>query len=507
MELKELCEKSLKLFSVDSIDKLQDKIFHICLNNQFEFFDKFKNMQTDLSEDLMQKIFQYYFADRKNLSQDYTPKSLSKLISALTPESTILDLCAGSGSLTIQNWVSDNAKTFICYEIDKNVIPYLLFNLMLRNIQGYVINGDVLNDEIFCIYKLEKGTDFSSLTIVNKCDLSVESCISNPPFNMKWHYPDFVQIKPSFVNCELPPKSNANFAFVLIALNQIKKKAAFILPCGVLNTDNWAEKDIIKYLVESNLLDAVVLCPNKMFEKTDISTCILLFNKKKTDTITTFIDYRETYKEEIREQRGQYGGNSHEKRVYTKNIKTFTDEQIQNCKDIIQHRRDISMISSNANIQTIKENDYKLNPAQYIKFKPIEVKTRDYSEIISDLNRVILDKNNCKLIINEKLAKIFGFDLDSFKLESEVDNTVIEKISGQKIVKNDYIRITKNKNEFKFENNSKEKISDVLVMALSMWKQHIHYLNNEETRYLIELRDKLLPDLMSGKISVEDLPF
>ncbi len=504
MELKELCEKSLELFSVDSIDRLTDIISQICLNNQFEYFEKFRTLQTDLSEDLMQKIFQYYFADRKNLSQDYTPKSLSKLISALTPESTILDLCAGSGSLTIQNWVSDKTKTFICYEIDKNVIPYLLFNLMLRNIKGYVVNGDILNDEIFCVYKLEKGTDFSSLTIVNKCDLSVESCISNPPFNMKWQYPDFVQIKPPFINCELPPKSNANFAFVLIALNQIKEKAAFILPCGVLSTDNFAEKDIIKYFVDSNLLDAVVLCPDKMFEKTAISTCILLLNKKKTDTMTTFIDYRQTYKEKVREQRGQYGGNSHEKRVYTKNIKTFTDEQIQNCKNIIQHRNDLSMVSSNVNIQTIKENDYKLSPSFYIKFEPTEVKTREYSEIISDINRVRTDRNNCKLIINEKLAKTFGFDLDLYKGEAEFDDAFIEKISGQKIVKDDYIRITKNKNEFKFENNSKEKISNVLVMALSMWKQHIHYLNNEETRYLIEFRDKLLPDVMSGKIEVEE---
>ena len=36
-----------------------------------------------------------------------------------------------------------------------------------------------------------------------------------------------------------------------------------------------------------------------------------------------------------------------------------------------------------------------------------------------------------------------------------------------------------------------------------MWKQHIMYLNNEENRYLIELRDALLPDLMSGKIDLE----
>ena len=38
-----------------------------------------------------------------------------------------------------------------------------------------------------------------------------------------------------------------------------------------------------------------------------------------------------------------------------------------------------------------------------------------------------------------------------------------------------------------------------------MWKQHIYYLNIEENRYLVELRDALLPELMSGKIDLSDI--
>ena len=56
--------------------------------------------------------------------------------------------------------------------------------------------------------------------------------------------------------------------------------------------------------------------------------------------------------------------------------------------------------------------------------------------------------------------------------------------------------------EIKFENNSKDALSSVLMMILGTWKQHIYYLNLEENRYLAELRDALLPDLMSGKIEV-----
>ena len=43
------------------------------------------------------------------------------------------------------------------------------------------------------------------------------------------------------------------------------------------------------------------------------------------------------------------------------------------------------------------------------------------------------------------------------------------------------------------------------MLIFNMWKQHIYYLNIEENRYLVELRDALLPELMSGKIDVSEV--
>ena len=54
--------------------------------------------------------------------------------------------------------------------------------------------------------------------------------ISNPPYNMKWKIPIFAQIQPRFCNCELPPENNANFAFILTALDMVDARAVFILP-------------------------------------------------------------------------------------------------------------------------------------------------------------------------------------------------------------------------------------------------------------------------------------
>lgn len=82
-------------------------------------------------------------------------------------------------------------------------------------------------------------------------------------------------------------------------------------------------------------------------------------------------------------------------------------------------------------------------------------------------------------------------------------NDLLKKIGATPLIKQNYFTTSKNKNEIKFENNSKDTLSSVLIMILNSWKQHIYYLNQEENRYLAELRDALLPDLMSGKIEID----
>ena len=71
-----------------------------------------------------------------------------------------LDLCAGSGAMTIQKWAQNPNKTFICEELDERVIPLLLFNMAVRNMGGYVLNRNALTLEFFKVYKLSPGSRF-----------------------------------------------------------------------------------------------------------------------------------------------------------------------------------------------------------------------------------------------------------------------------------------------------------------------------------------------------------
>ena len=123
MELRELTDKTLKLFKAKNTKELLSEMMHTVESNDLQIYEKFTEMVEELSTDWLQKIFQYYEADRKEKKQDYTPASLAKLTAKLSGDAdVVIDMCAGSGAMTIQRWNLNHGTKFILYEIDKNVI-------------------------------------------------------------------------------------------------------------------------------------------------------------------------------------------------------------------------------------------------------------------------------------------------------------------------------------------------------------------------------------------------
>lgn len=333
-------------------------------------------------------------------------------------------------------------------------------------------------------------------------------CISNPPYNLNWEVPDYAQYQDRFKDTVVPPKSNSNFAFILTALNQCDK-CCFILPNGILTGGTKEEQTIKKYLIEKNYVEAIITCPDKMFEATSIPVCVVLFNKNKSTSKIVMINATNFCEKETREQRGQFGGNAHENRVYKKEINVFSNEQIEELDKTVREQIDKDNFSKCVTIEDIKSNDYNLSPSRYVETNFETSKTRSYEDIVSDLNRIVKQKNCLKLTVNETIAKSIGIDkvLENMKkgqqLSEEMNN--ILKAINLNIEKENFLTLSKNKNEIKFENNSKEQLSEILLLIMNNWKMMMYHLNNEENRYLAELRDKLLPDLMSGIINLDEV--
>lgn len=119
----------------------------------------------DLGADWMQKIYQYYLADRKEKKQDYTPASLAQFMGMLAGDSqNVVDMCAGSGALIIQKWTQNHDTEFTAIEVDENVIPFLLFNMVLRNIRCRVFQMDALTGEdAVNEWDVMKGGEFGNI--------------------------------------------------------------------------------------------------------------------------------------------------------------------------------------------------------------------------------------------------------------------------------------------------------------------------------------------------------
>lgn len=502
MELLSFKIKIFELLGIEKTEEIGEKLLDVVLNNKTEVFDSFKEIAYD-RKDWLQALWQYYEADRSFKKQDFTPKSLCKLVSALVGEcKSIYDCCGGSGALTLQNLKDKSIDEVYIEELDSRVIPFLLFNLALHNASGTVVNGNALTGEKYKTYQLSKGKKYSVAVEAEKENsdkpLKFDCSISNPPFNIRWQPPAPLEMDKRFP--VIPPANNANWAFAFNCISKAEK-AVLILPNGV--TSEKSEREVRKYLIDEDLVELVAIMPDRMFESTSISTCIVVINKNKQKKgVVKFIDSRKNCVIEEREQNGQFGGKSHTARTYKKQFNVLSEDNISRIINAPDNEAEFSATKSN---QEIAENDYLLTPSRYIEFKEQESEHRPFQDIADNLNFIIRQRNACKLIVNETVARSIGLDAELFVRDGEASTRTREDMAtmGIKLEADDYFQATKNKNEFAFKCNDKELLPEIMLEFMSLWKSRILLLNSMEKRYLEELRDALLPDLMSGKIDFE----
>lgn len=171
---------------------------------------------------------------------------------------------------------------------------------------------------------------------------------------------------------------------------------------------------------------------------------------------------------------------------------------------ICQKAEEKKLFSAVKSAEEIGKQEYNLIPSRYIQYETVELTHRPYKDIMDDINRVSRERSAVKVTINETLAKQLGL-YDVAELEKKSDamglSSTFHMLGGEYQSK-PFIVLSKNKNELKFEANDKEILSSLFSILMPMWKQHILYLNQRENIFLAELRDAILPDLMSGKLDL-----
>src|SRR5699024_3076691 len=100
--------------------------------------------------------------------------------------------------------------------------------------------------------------------------------MANPPFNQKdWRGKDELLDDPRWMGYEVPPKSNANYGWILNMVSKLSDNgvAGFILANSALSGGG-DEYKIRKKLVENDLVEALVKLARNMCYITDISVTL-----------------------------------------------------------------------------------------------------------------------------------------------------------------------------------------------------------------------------------------
>ena len=355
-----------ELIGIKESFELPDKLMKILLNEEEKdkLLNKFLEYDIDLKYDFLRDYFQEQHSNRNDLKQDYTPDCICEILSKLKKDNNkFLDVCSGTGALTISNLYNNNKIYVQCEELSSRSIPVLLLNLIIRNIDGVVVQKDVLNNDIKNIYKLESSNKFSNIKIINEIqEEKFDLIISNPPYSLSWNpkYDD------RFYGYELAPKSKADYAFILDIVYRLSNngQAFIILPHGVLFRGA-AEEKIRKQLIENNLIDSIIGLPDKLFMNTQIPTLILVLNKNKKTNDILFID-------------------SSKNCIKKSKQNDMNEEHINKIISTYRERKEIEKYSHLASYDEIVKNDYNLNIPRYVDTSE-EKKLPDLKEVVKDI--------------------------------------------------------------------------------------------------------------------------
>lgn len=291
----------------------------------------------------------------------------------------IYDPAAGSGSLLLQA-----KKHFDNHIIEEGFygqeINHTTFNLARMNMFLHNINYDK--------FDIRLGNTLTEPHFGD--EKPFDAIVSNPPYSVKWIGSD----DPTLINDErfapagvLAPKSKADFAFVLHALNYLSAKGRAAIVCfpGIFYRGG-AEQKIRKYLVDNNYVETVISLAPNLFFGTTIAVNILVLSKHKTDTNIQFIDASELFKKET-------------------NNNILTDAHIEYIMQVFDSKADTEHFAKSMPAKTIATNDYNLSVSSYVEAKDTR-EIIDITTLNADLKNTVSKIDLLRKDINAIVAEI-----------------------------------------------------------------------------------------------------
>lgn len=356
------------------------------------FFEESASSQIDLFGDAYEFLISNYAANAgKSGGEFFTPQHVSRLIAQLamheqTSVNKIYDPAAGSGSLLLQA-----KKHFDAHIIEEGFygqeINHTTYNLARMNMFLHNIN--------YAKFDIQLGNTLTNPHFGD--EKPFDAIVSNPPYSVKWIGSD----DPTLINDDrfapagvLAPKSKADFAFVLHALNYLSGKGRAAIVCfpGIFYRGG-AEQKIRKYLVDNNYVETVISLAPNLFFGTTIAVNILVLSKHKTDTTTQFIDASGLFKKET-------------------NNNVLTDAHIQQIMAVFDSKENTDYLARSVPLENIAANDYNLSVSSYVEAEDTREKI-DITQLNADLKTTVARISQLRTDIDAIVAEIEGTKTES----------------------------------------------------------------------------------------------
>ena len=338
--------------------------------------DTINNIDTlkDKEQDIVGRVYEYFLskfalAEGKGKGEFYTPKSIVNLIAEMIEpyKGIIYDPACGSGGMFVQSMKfieshHGDKKEVSIYGQEYTSTTYKLAKMNLA-VRGIAANLGAVPADTFAKDQHK--------------DLKADYIMANPPFNQKdWRAENELLDDPRWKGYEVPPKSNANYAWILSMVSKLSDNgvAGFILANGALSGGG-EEYKIRRKLIENNLVEAIIIIPRDTFYTTDISVTLWIINKNKKERAETLNNHAKNYRNREKEvlfmDLRRWGSE------YEKKFIQLTEEDISKVaghyhnwqqKDWETTYKNIPEFCQSVDFDTLKENDFSLVPSKYIEF-------------------------------------------------------------------------------------------------------------------------------------------
>ena len=356
------------------------------------------------SDDVIGRVYEYFmnkFAvlTKSDKGEFYTPTSIVELMAELIEpyHGRVYDPCCGTGGMFIQSLKfvekhHGNKKEISILGQEKQDTTYRLarMNLAIRGISANLGEKEA-----------------STFTDDQHEGERVDFIMANPPFNLRnWRGKDELTNDYRWNGYEVPPVSNANYAWILHMLTKLSSDgvAGFLLANGALSAGG-DEYKIRKQLIKNDKIEAIIVLPRNMFYYTDISVTLWIMRHHKKervidrDNVKTLI--RDRSKEILFMDLRQMDENVSEDKTIM-----FSNEQIDKIKDVYQSWQspdyknkynDIPEFCKSVSLSEIEEEDYSLVPSKYIEFV-------DGDHNVNFVEEMSIIQNQLKALIKEEKA-------------------------------------------------------------------------------------------------------